>query len=245
MKPEIEAVVKLQRLDNRLSDLQKEIEGLPKHVAAIEKNLDSHLRKLELDRSALAGNHKTRKQLEDDIKVQEQKISKLRDQMLQAKTNEQYRAFQNEIGYCETEIRKAEDRILDLMAEAEPLEQAVKKAEVALTEEKKVVEGEKDRARKQTEEDKGILQKLEEERKQLTAAIDGKVLTQYERIRRRWHGHAVSDATEGRCSACQIALRPQRWQDLKKGDQLLTCETCGRILYYNPPVDFSAELQQA
>ena len=46
--------------------------------------------------------------------------------MLQAKTNEQYRAFQNEIGYCETEIRKSEDRILDLMGEAEPLEKNAK-----------------------------------------------------------------------------------------------------------------------
>ena len=40
--------------------------------------------------------------------------------MLGAKTNEQYRAFQNEIGFCEQAIRKAEDRILDLMAEGEP-----------------------------------------------------------------------------------------------------------------------------
>ena len=48
----------------------------------------------------MAGNQKERKHLEDDIKVHEQKISKLRDQMLQAKTNDQYRAFQNEIGYA-------------------------------------------------------------------------------------------------------------------------------------------------
>src|SRR4029078_3952503 len=114
MTPELQAVLKLQSLDARAAALQKEIESLPKQIAEIEKKLDAHTRKLDVDRNVMAGNQKERKQLEDDIKVHEQKISKLRDQMLQAKTNDQYRAFQNEIGYCETEIRKSEDRILDL-----------------------------------------------------------------------------------------------------------------------------------
>ena len=67
--------------------------------------------------------------------------------MLEAKTNEVYRAFQNEIAYCETEIRKAEDRILELMGESEPLERNVKAAEQALAVERAQVEREKqDRA---------------------------------------------------------------------------------------------------
>jgi predicted nucleic acid-binding Zn-ribbon protein len=63
--------------------------------------------------------------------------------MLGAKTNEQYRAFQHEITFCEAAIRKAEDRTLDLMSESEPLDANVKKAEAALKEEKQQVEAEK------------------------------------------------------------------------------------------------------
>src|SRR5208282_6546853 len=102
--------------------------------------------RLEADKAALAANQKERKKMEDDIQMNEQKISKLRDQMLGAKTNEQYKAFQHEIEYVEKEIRKAEDRILELMSESEPLDANVKKAEVALKEEKVVVEEEKARA---------------------------------------------------------------------------------------------------
>src|SRR6266404_8877920 len=122
MLPDIASAVRLQEVDNRLTDLTKEIASLPKHIDEIEKKLESHERKLEADRAALAANQKDRKKLEGDIQVQEQKIAKLKDQMLQAKTNEQYRAFQHEIEYCQTEIRRAEDRILDLMAESEGLE---------------------------------------------------------------------------------------------------------------------------
>src|SRR5579863_2178413 len=143
MTAEMEQVTRLQSVDLKIAELEREIATLPKHIAQIEKTLDSHVRRLEADRAALASNQKERKQLEDDVKVETQKISKLRDQMLGAKTNEQYRAFQHEISFCETSIRTAEDRNLDLMAESEPLDANVKKAEAALKEEKQQVEAEK------------------------------------------------------------------------------------------------------
>src|SRR5256885_3173081 len=100
MLPDLNRAIRLQEIDNRLSDLAREIAALPKHIAEIEKRLVSHERKLEADRAALAANQKERKKCETDIRVQEQKISKLKDQMLQVKTNEQYRAFQSEIEFC-------------------------------------------------------------------------------------------------------------------------------------------------
>src|SRR5689334_24911336 len=150
MPPDLKLLIHLQVLDTRLGELAREIAALPKHVAEIEKKLISHERKLEADRAALGANQKERKKCESDIQMQEQKISKLKDQMLQAKTNEQYRAFQNEIDFCQNEIRKFEDRILELMGESEPLEKNVKAAEVALNAERKEVEAEKNTARERT-----------------------------------------------------------------------------------------------
>ena len=91
----------------------------------------------------LSANQKDRKRLEGEIQAADQKISKLKTQMMEAKTNEQYRAFQHEIDFCQQEIRRHEDRILDLMSESDPLEKAVKAAEASLATEKKQVEDEK------------------------------------------------------------------------------------------------------
>ena len=126
MHPDVHLVIQLQSLDQKIGGLDKEVAALPKHIAVIEKTLDSHLRKLEADKAALSANQKERKKMDGDIQVHQQKISKLRDQMLGAKTNEQYRAFQHEIEYIEKEIRQAEDRILELMTESEPLDRNVK-----------------------------------------------------------------------------------------------------------------------
>jgi predicted nucleic acid-binding Zn-ribbon protein len=243
MAPDLKLVIQLQDLDGRIKELQHEISALPKQLAAIEKTLDSHVRKLEADRAALAANQRERKKLEADIQLREQKISKLKDQMMEAKTNEQYRAFQNEIEYCQNEIRKCEDRILDLMAESEPLEQNVKTAEAALKDERKKVDEEKQRVRKCTTEDEAQLSEFQAQRTTIVKNVPPRIYSSYERIRAKRRGVAVAEAIDdGRCSACHLALRPQFFQDLKSSDQVMFCESCGRILYYNPPADVEAEM---
>lgn len=235
MHPDVHLVLQLQTLDQRIAELKKEIALLPQHIAAIEKTLDAHLRKLEADKAALAANQRDRRKLESDNQMHEQKISKLRDQMLSAKTNEQYRAFQNEIEYAQREIRKAEDRILELMAEAEPLEANVKQAEAALKQEQKAVEAEKARARERTASDKAELERLIAEHKQIFGRLPQPVAAAYLRIRKKWNNTVVSEVAGGRCTACQILLRPQYFQDLRKAEKPMFCESCGRFLYYKPP----------
>ncbi len=216
MHPDTNLVIQIQSFDQKIAAFEKEIATLPKHIAAIEKTLDSHNRKLEADKAALNANQKERKTKELDIQAHEQKISKLKDQTLGAKNNEQYRAFQNEIDFIQKEIRKAEDRILELMSEAEPLDLNVKKAEVALKEEKKHVESEKSTARDRTAQDQKWLEEVRESRKAALGQLSPKTVQSYERIRKKWSGIVISEVQEGRCTACQIALRPQYFQQLRR-----------------------------
>ena len=85
MLPDLAQALRLQALDRRITSLDSEIATLPKHIAEIEKKLESHTRRLEVDRAALTANQREHKKLEGEIQIQEQKISKLKDQMLQAK----------------------------------------------------------------------------------------------------------------------------------------------------------------
>jgi predicted nucleic acid-binding Zn-ribbon protein len=236
MLPDLKLAIRLQDIDHRLAELSREIASLPVHIAEIEKKMHAHERRLDADRAALTANQKERKQREGDIQMQEQKISKLKDQMLQAKTNEQYRAFQHEIEFCEKEIRKFEDRILELMGESEPLEKNVKAADAALQAERKQVEAEKQSARERTAADQKASAELQAERTGIVKEMTPPSYQRYERVRKSRNGTAVAEAIDGRCSVCHMALRPQFFQDLKKGDQVMACESCSRILFYNPPV---------
>jgi hypothetical protein len=235
MLSDLKLVIRLQEVDNRLADLHREISALPKHIAEIEKKLIAHERKLEADRAALAANQKERKKCDSDIQSQEQKISKLKDQTLEAKTNEVYRAFQNEIEFCQKEIRKCEDRILELMSESEPLDRNVTTAEAALKTEKAQVDAEKQQARERTAADQKASADLQKERAEIVAGITPAVYQRYTRVCKMRRGIGVAEAVDGRCSACNMSMRLQFFQELRKGDQVMACESCLRILYYNPP----------
>ena len=234
MHSELTSVRELHKVDRRRQELSAEIARLPKHIIEIEQKLKSHREKLEADQAALEENHKRRRQMEGEIGTHEQKISRLREQMSEARTNEQFRAFQHEIKFAEDAIRKIEDRILDGMEEAEALDQLVSASRESLDLEAQAVEKEVREARACVAKDEEELASVEAQRRELAGSISPEVLEMYERVRKLRGGNAVAEASEDRCLACNVRLRPQFSQMLRFGEKVLTCESCGRILYYLP-----------
>jgi len=235
MHADLPRVRELQQVDNRIRQLDEEIGRLPKYINDIESQLEAHKKNLEADRASLTENQKSRGLLESEIGVHQQKISRLRDQMNEAKTNEQFRAFQHEIEFEESAIRNIEDRILDKMVEAETLAQNVKKAEEALKIENEKVRSEVAETRARVARDEEEAASVRAQRKQLAEAISSSVLRTYELTRKSRNGVAVARASADRCLACNVVFRPQFSQILRSNEQVLTCESCSRILYYEPP----------
>lgn len=225
----------LQFIDRRIHELNEEVKRLPKYVAEIEAKLSSHKQQLEANKLTLAENQKARRQMDGDIGTHQQKISRLRGQMSEVKTNEQYHAFQHEIEFEEAEIRKLEDRILDKMEEAETLEGNVKKAEEALKIESSKVQREVAEATARVAEDERVLAEQKKNRGELTTTISKDALRLYEHIRKSHGGVAVAEALPDRCQNCNVVFRPQFSYQVRSNENIMTCESCGLILYYEPP----------
>lgn len=244
MNADLARALEVQELDLRILALKTEISTLPRQIAVIEKALEEHTRRLDLDKTALSGNLKDRKKHETDIQGHEQKISKLKDQMMQAKTNEQLWAFQKEIGFCEVEISKCEDRILALMLDAEKLEAKVRESQAALDEEKKGVEAQKAEAVRRTQADKRELVEVMARRAELAKAMPPALLTTYNKLHARMRdGVAIARAEDGVCQVCRMTIRPQLYAELRIGTEIHSCENCRRLLYYaEPPVDVEAQM---
>ncbi len=243
MIADLQLVIQLQGLDLKITALENEIARLPKQIAGIEKALDSHQRKLDVDRAALSANQKERKKIEGDVLAHQGKISKLHDQMQQAKNNEQYKAFQHEIDFCQQEIRKCEDRTIVLMEESEPLDRNVKAAEAELKKEKVAVDAEKATAKDRTAADQQQLAEMIAKRKDVVKEISPAVMVKYDRLRKKHkNGYAVSEVIDGRCQMCQISLRPQYFQEVRHNNDVLPCEMCMRLLYFNPPAVFDHDI---
>jgi hypothetical protein len=121
------------------------------------------------------------------------------------------------------------------MTESDPLEKAVKTAEGALAAEKREVDSEKAKARERSAVDQKEIDGLLAERKLILSEMTPRIASEYERIRKGRAGVAIAEVVQGRCSKCNILLRPQFLQELKRQDAVMVCESCKRMLYWNPP----------
>jgi predicted nucleic acid-binding Zn-ribbon protein len=72
------------------------------------------------------------------------------------------------------------------------------------------------------------------EREAAAASIPEEALALYGRVA-KLRGTAVAEARDGVCEACHVKLRVQVWVEIRKNEQLLQCESCSRVLYYEPP----------
>lgn len=231
MSPDIRLLLAIQSLDDTIAELSAEIDSLPKHIADIEKKLHAHQLRLKADKDALAANQKKNRDLEGEIGDARGKISKLKGQMLQAKTNEQYKAFQHEIDFHENAIRASEDQQLALMEQAEALAANVATAEAALKVEQASVAAEKAEAEKRVAAARAAREKDQAERKGLVSQLSKDVLRNYENMKQRGRKQVVAGVTGGTCGACHLTVRLQVVQELALTDQLHRCDTCGAYLY--------------
>src|SRR6202045_518637 len=171
MLPDIEKLLELQVADKEIRRLQDEVAALPKRVAVIEQKLAGTKAQLEKAQSAAKGDETNRKKFESAIKDLQAKISKYRDQSLDVKTNEQYKALLHEIQFAEQDIKSNEDKILELMLNGEAREKDVKAAELELKAETAEIEKEKVEARQRTLEDGKLLAEWNARRDQARAGV--------------------------------------------------------------------------
>jgi predicted nucleic acid-binding Zn-ribbon protein len=236
---EIENLLHLQEADKAIRRLQDEIAELPKRVAAIEHKLADTKQQLEKAQAAVKADEAARRKYDTAIADLRGKISKYRDQSLDVKTNEQYKALLHEIQFAEKEIAATEDKILELMVNADARDKQVKAAQAELKEEAAEIEKEKEEARKRTAEDEKQLTEWRGKRDQMRAGVNEDLLRHYERVA-KFRGSGISEVRDHKCMACQVMLRPQIYNDVRTGQQTVICDSCQRILYFNPANEMQA-----
>src|SRR6201987_3905566 len=230
---DIENLHKLQDVDKEIRRLQDEVAELPKRVAVIEQKLARTKAQLDNAQAAVKADETSRRKFETNISDLRGKISKYRDQSLDVKTNEQYKALLHEIQFAEKEITANEDKILELMVNADARDKEVKAAQADLKAESAEIEKEKEAARQRTAEDEKLLTEWRAKRDQLRTGINEDLLRHYERVS-KFRGSGISEVRDQKCMACRVMLRPQTYNEVRSGQQTIVCDSCQRILYFNP-----------
>jgi len=229
--------MQVQSVDLRLNDVRARLATFPKRLAELDAHITAARGEVDRSKAAQLATIKDRKKYELDVEQWKEKVRKYKDQSSQIKTNEAYKALQHEVQMAETEIAKAEDRLLEQMVAGEEFDRRIKASEKALKEAEEIVRGE--RAKVETE--KAAAEKefaeLNTERERLAAEIPEDMRDHYERIAKKHNGVSLAEVRDEKCTACGMRVRPHVFQEMRRAnsEQMFHCETCTRILYYVEP----------
>ncbi len=232
-----EKLTRLQYVDSEIARLQSLVDAVPARFEAIDQQIQSTTAAVVQAKENLAANQKKRRDLEGEVKVIREGIAKYKRQLNDVKSNKEYDAINKEISETQSRIDGIEEAILNAMIAADDIEKEIKAAQKRQLDE----EGHLKKDKEAVAAEKADLEKqkaaVEAERTALLPTIPADQLRLYERIHRKMGGTAMSRISDDFCSICMMRVRPQLLDEIIAGKSIITCEACGRILYWEPPKD--------
>jgi len=242
MNADLKRLIRLQSIDSAIQGVRSSVDKFPGISKALDAKLSDAQANLVAAQERSKNNQATRKKLESEVTAHEAKITKYREQMLSVKTNTEYKALQTEIEHAQAAIRGVEDSILGLMMEAESSQSDIKAAEARLKEDQQLVNQERRELEAAHQKEVIALEAYEKERKEVETEISSDLLPRYERVRKFRGGIGLSPARDYVCEVCQVRIRPQVFQEIRKNDQIIACDACQRILYDPENLDHPFEI---
>ena len=234
MHADLQHLIQIQELDLVAERTRRRIADLPAARAALEDRVGQRTAAADAVRQRIAANQAARREIEKDLAAVQGRLSKFKSQLMEVKTNKEYQAMQKEMSVAEQEISEHETRLLERMVDADGLAAELKEADAALKADQADVARELTALEAGHAEAERELQRTTEERTRVAARASREALAVFDRVAHGRKGLALAEARDGLCTVCHVRLRPQVFNEVRRNDSLIQCDSCGRILYFVP-----------
>ena len=233
MKAELQKLIALQNLDTTIRKLEKDQEAIPERRAEIEREFDQRafeIRALETRRDE--AKH-TRARLENEVVEQRGRAERAERNLMSSKKQDEYTAAIREADAARKQISALETQILEQLESLETAEAALNER----ADEIASLNSDRDARLKAFDDEMGTIGErltvARKDRDEVFANLPKQMSGMYARIKARIRdGVAVAEARNRSCTACFMSLRPQVMAEIRRGEEVLTCDNCGRILYF-------------
>lgn len=233
MQQDLELLLDLQEIDDELGELERSKIYLPEMIHKLETDISDLETAIEENKNTLQESLKEQKALELEIDSGKEQLENYQRQMRVIKTNKEYDALTAEIDSKKLEIADKEERILTLMATIDECREKEQELSSQLAETK---DGNKEQLILLTEQSSSLQAKIDnrmEKRNQLVKNIKRQIVGIYERVRKGKGGLVVVPIRKKACGGCFKQIPPQRIQEIRRGDRIFSCDSCGRILIWS------------
>jgi predicted nucleic acid-binding Zn-ribbon protein len=229
---ELDKLIELQQTDTNLRRLKKQLDTAQTRRAEIEQEFEQHassIREIQGRRDSL---HARRADLERQIAENKTYLERAERNLKHAQNQKEYETAMRETDALQKQIGTFENSIVEIMEEVEGVEKELEER----SEEIDTLDSKRDAALSEFDSqlgrDQAEFDSETSRRHTVFVTLPDRLAAVYNRLAQRSRdGIAVAEVVNGSCSACYMSLRPQVQLEVKKGDQIITCESCTRILY--------------
>jgi hypothetical protein len=237
---ELKQLYELQQMDVKIDALKAELEKLPVQIQQYNDEITREKQRLDDLKTEVKQMGLKHKEKEGDLATKDQEIGKFNKELNAIKTNEAYRAMLTQIEAAKKEKIAIEDQILELLLAAESSAQVIRQQEAETKQSESKIREQITALEAHIKGFQEDLSKIESERSAFALTIIPAMLHSYEHIRTTRSGLAIVLISGGSCAGCNYKLPPQKINETAKGHELVLCDHCSRILYYDPEISHAA-----
>jgi uncharacterized protein len=234
MTEEIQLLWELKGLDEQQTALKAALARFPEQRAGLEHRVAHEKGRLEALKNRIADIQKHRRAREKDIEAVTAEEKKFQSQLPSVKKNEEYTALLHEIEGAKARRSTIETDVLVLLDEEEKVQHERPEIEKALALAEREATERRDAIGREEAQDQERLAAVEAERAKRTARLPAGTRSRYERVHASREGRAVVAIIKGSCGGCFRSQPPQTLQEARRGDRVLSCDGCGRIMVWPP-----------
>jgi predicted nucleic acid-binding Zn-ribbon protein len=238
---ELSQLIELQELDLEIIRITDRLSKIPVE----REDVENAFKVQAAEFLALKNKHEqkiaNRKQIELDLAAAQQHHEKFKQDLMRVTNEKEYATALREIDVTKKQISSYETEILKALEETEKFEQEINRLAPDVDQKRSEVDQLLAMLEQEVEQAQSRLITLRAKRAELVAHFPRSQLSTYERMSKAKRGQALSEVRDGVCTACRVKVRPKVFSDVRRGDQMIVCENCGRILYYRPDITPSIE----
>jgi predicted nucleic acid-binding Zn-ribbon protein len=233
MADQLEILKKLQAIDGELYRLRREEQAKPQELARARAEVAAQEASTKSAEAKLTALQLSQKEKEGELQTREGQVKKLQGQLFQVKTNKEYSAMQHEIEALKTDNSLLEETIIQTLDAIDQAGKERKAEQAKLSQVQESLRREQQRIEQELEQTRAQIAKLELDRKTLLPDVPKPALGTYERILVIRDGLAMVPLVNDGCGGCYRRLPPQVINQVYLKADLVTCENCNRILYFD------------
>ncbi len=232
VEEDVQYLIQIVKKDTEIKETKKSIEGIPARIKIIDKEIGRMDDDLAEAKATLDRLEKERMHLEGDLKSQNEKIKNKKGEERQIKDNKSYRALMAELEFLAKQVKQEEERMITVLEEAELKKKSVKALTDRVTGEKNKLLAEKEHLLGDLRTREDALKILEDEKVRILPHLSEDVRRLYLRILKVKGDSGVANLVADICQGCYSRVPPQKAHEVRRNNELITCEVCGRILVY-------------